>query len=83
MNNVIHEIAGKYSVPVLGMKEVFEKASPDGIIGNSLMTEHLHPNVDGYFLMADAFFNEMRKSRFISTRTCFSVKLTDAFIASL
>lgn len=66
LNDAIHEIGKKYAIPVLGMKAVFEKASPNGIIGNSLMTEHLHPNIDGYFLMADAFFNEMRQNQFIA-----------------
>ncbi len=66
LNAVIREIGKKYSVPVLDMKAVFEKASPNGIIGNSLMTEHLHPNIDGYFLMADAFFNEMQREHLVS-----------------
>jgi len=66
LNKVIHEIGVKYSIPVLGMNEVFGKASPNGIIGNSLMTEHLHPNIDGYFLMADAFFKEMQQNQFIA-----------------
>ena len=68
LNAVIREIGNKYSVPVLDMKAVFEKASPNGIIGNSLMTEHLHPNIDGYFLMADAFFNEMQREHLVSDR---------------
>ena len=66
INAAIREIGKKYAVPVLDMKAVFEKASPNGIIGNSLMTEHLHPNIDGYFLMADAFFNEMQRNQFIA-----------------
>ena len=66
INAVIRSIGKKYAIPVLDMKAVFESASPNGIIGNSLMTEHLHPNIDGYFLMADAFFKEMQRDRFIS-----------------
>jgi tetratricopeptide (TPR) repeat protein len=30
------------------------------------MHEHLHPRIDGYFLMADAFYNTMRQENFIS-----------------
>jgi len=30
------------------------------------MHEHLHPNYEGYFLMADAFFNTMQNEKFIS-----------------
>jgi len=42
------------------MKSVFEAACPNGLIGNTLMTDHLHPDIDGYFLMADAFFEGIR-----------------------
>jgi tetratricopeptide (TPR) repeat protein len=65
-NNIIHEVAKVYSIPVVPMKSYFEAHSPNGIIGKKLMLEHLHPNIDGYFLMADAFFNTMQKEKFIS-----------------
>lgn len=68
LNSVIRKIGKKYQVPVLDMKFVFEKASPNGIINDHLMTEHLHPNIDGYFLMADAFFNKMEQDQFISSK---------------
>jgi tetratricopeptide (TPR) repeat protein len=68
INVAIREISKKYNVPTLNMREVFEKVSPNGIIGDNIMTEHLHPNVNGYFLMADAFFNEMMKNRFVSEK---------------
>jgi hypothetical protein len=29
------------------------------------MLEHLHLNVDGYFLLADAYFNAMKENGFI------------------
>jgi tetratricopeptide (TPR) repeat protein len=32
------------------------------------MHEHLHPNIDGYFLMADAFFSAIRENKWISDR---------------
>jgi lysophospholipase L1-like esterase len=65
-NQVIHQIGDQYNVPVVGVKSVFEDASPNRLIGNNLMLEHLHPNIDGVFLLADAFFDAMRKNGFIS-----------------
>jgi tetratricopeptide (TPR) repeat protein len=65
LNIIIHELADEHKVPVVPMKAYFESNSPNQIIGNNLMHEHLHPNFDGYFLMADAFFNTMRKENFI------------------
>jgi tetratricopeptide (TPR) repeat protein len=65
-NEIIHSLAGEFAVPVVPMKSYFEAASPKGCIGNNLMYEHLHPRIDGYFLMADAFYNTMRQENFIS-----------------
>jgi tetratricopeptide (TPR) repeat protein len=66
LNGIIIEIGKKYNVAVVPMKMYFEKKSPNGLIGDNLMLEHLHPNLNGYFLMADAFFNSIRKERLIS-----------------
>jgi lysophospholipase L1-like esterase len=67
-NAVIHQLASEFNIPVVPMISRFEAASPHGLIGSSLMHEHLHPNIDGYFLMADAFFTAMREARWISDR---------------
>lgn len=65
INEAIYEIADKHMAPVVPMKKVFENASPNGIIGDELILEHLHPNIDGYFLMADAFFETIRSNKLI------------------
>ena len=67
INTIIHFIADKYHISVVPMKEYFESRSPHGMIGSELLHEHVHPNLDGYFLMADAFFETMRKEHFIDT----------------
>ena len=46
---------------VVPMKAIFVDHLPCGLIGHNLILEHVHPNVDGYFLMADAFFSTMRQ----------------------
>lgn len=67
-NTVIHEVAARYAAPVVPMRKYFEAASPHGLIGRDLMLEHLHPNADGYFLMADAFFETIKRAKLISPR---------------
>lgn len=67
-NALIHQVAGEYGVPVVPMKACFESASPQELIGNNLMLEHLHPNAEGYFLMAGAFFDAMRAHGFIAAQ---------------
>ncbi|MCB0275376.1 MAG: tetratricopeptide repeat protein [Calditrichaeota bacterium] len=65
-NGLIHGIAGEFNSPVVPMKRYFQEASPNGLLGNNLMLEHLHPNISGYFLMAEAFFQSMREQSMIS-----------------
>ena len=66
-NKIIHRVAAEFSGTVVPMKSYFEKASLNGLVGNNLMIDHLHPNIEGYFLMADAFFDAMHDNRFIDT----------------
>jgi tetratricopeptide (TPR) repeat protein len=64
LNEVIHRLAKEYNAILVPMKtSFFEQASPHGLIGNNLITEHVHPNIEGYFLMADAFFYELAESK--------------------
>jgi tetratricopeptide (TPR) repeat protein len=67
-NGVIHQIAARFKAPVVPMKEYFEASSPHGLIGHNLMLEHLHPNVEGQFLMSEAFFDVLRRNRMIAAK---------------
>jgi lysophospholipase L1-like esterase len=64
-NDIIWQIGSRYNLPIVEMKKWFEQASSNGLIGTSLMHEHLHPNIDGYFLMADAFLQKIVEQRLI------------------
>ncbi len=64
-NDIINRIAVKWNYPIVPMKKYFQGVSPNGLIGDNLMVDHLHPNINGYFLMADAFFNTMFENKFI------------------
>ena len=67
-NQLIHRVAAEFDAPVVPMKSYFEAASPNRLIGENLMLEHLHPNFEGYFLMSDAFFDVMRRHGFIAAK---------------
>ena len=65
-NEVIHQVAAEFKAPVVPMKSYFEAASPHGLIGYNLMLEHLHPNVDGQFIMSEAYFNTLHQQGMIA-----------------
>jgi len=65
VNRIITELSkesGAYLVPMI---QQFQSFSQHGIIGNKLLTEHVHPNIEGNFIMADAFFSEIVNSEIL------------------
>ena len=67
LNTIIHRLAREFQVPVVPMKAFFEKVAQDGLIGNDLMTDHLHPNIKGYFIMADAFLRTLKQNGLVAS----------------
>ncbi len=61
-NRLIHEIAIAQKLPVVEMEETYAAHSSQGLIGNELIYEHLHPNLSGYALMAQAFCTALREN---------------------
>lgn len=62
MNAVIREAAREAGARVVDVQAAFAAASPAGIPGSGLITEHLHPRLHGYFLLADAFYDALREA---------------------
>lgn len=65
INTIIEQSAKKYQNYFVDVRKAFEMKSPHGIIGKELVLEHLHPNIDGYFLIAESFFQSLNKSGLI------------------
>ncbi|KAB5487655.1 MULTISPECIES: SGNH/GDSL hydrolase family protein [Flagellimonas] len=60
INEVIMGQAHERKLPLVDMKNIFESKVPNGILGDELVAEHVHPNVEGYFVMADAFYEKVK-----------------------
>jgi lysophospholipase L1-like esterase len=63
-NEIIHKLQNEMAV--VPMQRFFEENSANALIGDNLMIDHLHPNIAGCFLMADAFYQTMRKQGLIT-----------------
>jgi len=55
-NNLIRALCNQQDVSVADAEKAFEQQSPHRLVGSNLMLEHLHPNFQGYFLLAKTFF---------------------------
>lgn len=75
INSIINSLANEYrGVSLVPMGKIFEANSENGLIGNNLLTEHVHPNIDGYFLLADAFYNSIIESSIIGKSNPLNIK---------
>ena len=64
-NSIIENLCKQYNVKCVETDSIFNVASPLGIVGDNLMTDHLHPNIEGYLLMGKAFYDVMEKGKFL------------------
>jgi lysophospholipase L1-like esterase len=58
-NEIIARVAAAQGAEVVDVHRAFVAASPSRMVGASLLLEHVHPNLDGYFLLADAFYDAL------------------------
>jgi tetratricopeptide (TPR) repeat protein len=66
INAIIEELSKKYdNTHLVDTRAVFEAASDHGIIGNSLLLEHVHPNLRGYALLSDVFYHALQQQGLI------------------
>lgn len=65
INKIIRQSARAKNVPLVDIKAQFENASPHRIPGRNLFLEHLHPNLDGYTLIAKSFYQYILNNHFI------------------
>ena len=65
MNSVIDELGKEYDIKVVRSDSIFDKNSPDGIVGDNLIVDHLHANIRGNQLLGKAYYDVMEKSGFL------------------
>jgi len=61
-NEIIGQVAIRHKILVVPIDSVFNASSPDKIVGYELISEHLHPNIRGYELMAKSFSHVFLKN---------------------
>ncbi|RJQ58566.1 MAG: hypothetical protein C4517_14940 [Stygiobacter sp.] len=88
INSLIRKYKDEYSIAVADIDSVFNAKSPNGIVGDNLMTDHLHPTLEGFQLMGSVFFDKMRemnllpKSDPVITYDAQDYKTREAFLFS-
>lgn len=65
INSIIENLSAEYNLGCVETDSIFNVASPLGVVGDNLMTDHLHPNIAGYLLMGKAFYDIMDKKKYL------------------
>jgi lysophospholipase L1-like esterase len=65
INRIIKKLSKDFKIKYVKTDSVFCAASLNGIVGDNLMTDHLHPNIKGYLLMGKAFYDAMVEKNFL------------------
>jgi len=65
INHLITSLSKEYNLPLVNVDSAFSSVSPEGIIGNNLMTDHLHPILRGYQFIGKLFFEKMGQSNYL------------------
>jgi len=67
LNTIIAGLPEKFhGIYLVDTKQQFENHSPHGIIGRETILEHVHPNIYGYSLMSEAFYQSMKRYKLIT-----------------
>ncbi|MGD0591240.1 MAG: SGNH/GDSL hydrolase family protein [Bacteroidota bacterium] len=65
INEIIDDLGKEFHVAIVPIDSIFDSASPEEIVGDNLIIDHLHPNVKGYQLMGKAFYDCMEKEGYL------------------
>jgi len=78
MNQIIRRLTQQYSdIHLADARAVFERYSPNGIMGNETLLEHVHPNLYGYALLSEAFYQSIKRSGIIRARADREINLNE------
>ena len=65
INSTIRKLSANYKTAFVDIDSAFSSISEHGIVGDNLMTDHLHPNLSGYRFLGFTFFNTMIENNYL------------------
>ena len=65
MNRTIIFLSKEFKLPIVDADSVFSLLSPHKIIGNNIMTDHLHTTLEGQLILGKLFFKKMEESDYL------------------
>lgn len=69
INQIHRQLAQQFGATLVEAEAALAQHSTGGLIGRELMLEHLHPNLPGYFVIADTFYQALAQSKHLPAMT--------------
>jgi len=77
INRVIDKLAKEFDYPTIKADSTFNALSDDGIVGNNLMTDHLHPTLEGYQIIGRLFYDKMLSEKYLPSSSKIAERSSD------
>ncbi|HEY7751981.1 MAG TPA: tetratricopeptide repeat protein, partial [Ignavibacteriaceae bacterium] len=77
INSLITILSYEYKLPLVNADSVIASISPDGIIGDNIMTDHLHPTLEGQLILGRIFFDKMKESNYLPNTNAVELSAED------
>lgn len=61
MEQSLNSISDEFDVPLIDAHELLEQLSPNGILGDFLLVDHIHPSFRGHQMIADELTKEIER----------------------
>ena len=68
MNSVIKKLANKFNFPIIDLDKKLADYNKLEIVGEEIMVDHLHPNLDGYLTIGELFFEKIKSAQLLPMR---------------
>lgn len=64
MHHVLIDLSREHDIIFVDARELFEEKSPGGIPGDEMLLDHVHPDIEGHQIIADAIFEKLIEKNF-------------------
>lgn len=80
MNSIINKVVEDFpNVNLVDTKALFEAHSPHEILGEETLLEHVHPNLLGYALLSEAFYQSLKNNHIINLENQHEISFQDLY----
>ncbi|MGH7202197.1 MAG: tetratricopeptide repeat protein, partial [Planctomycetaceae bacterium] len=81
LEEALFRVADETGTPLIDAHELLEAESRNGILGETLLVDHVHPSFHGHQRIADALAAEMRRQGWFQPRTNWQTERDRVFAA--